>query len=461
MLFESRHLRITAEYGTATLWLGFPGELANTLDLARLRELDEALRAVAAVPSVRILAIRSANLNGFCAGIHPDVLAGLVNSADRAAFSWYGQQVFNRLAELDAVTIAVIDGPCLGAGLELALACDYRLCVARSTTHLGFPDRITCFGASARLRNLIGRRATNLLTSGEKLSGREAWKLKLVDLAYCERRARIELRSFLDRLELRPLKPRSPGDLAGLAAERRAFAAFRPQTTQCSPAISTLNPIPPFPETIGLLGDDLEAAHLASDAAMRGSSVVVCGNRALVFVGIDAAQARGFITPLEAEQTRRRVRSSETLADFRRAGLVFVARGHNLFRLATSVLPRVVVCVIRQEEGGPNERSFDNRSGNRICSEWENLEAFPYPRRVVQVSFRRGNRIAISPSLTVDSDGTATVTAWLKSLGREPFLVPVGRISPHNPYSRINVAVQSSLPSDESMSKSLSLAREV
>src|ERR1700722_3414897 len=122
MLFESKHLRITAEQGTATLWLNFPGELVNALDIARLRELDAAFRAVTEVHSVQILVIRSANPRGFCAGVRADVLAGLSTPAARASFAWFGQQVYERLANLNAVTIAVIDGPCLGVGLELALA---------------------------------------------------------------------------------------------------------------------------------------------------------------------------------------------------------------------------------------------------------------------------------------------------------------------------------------------------
>ena len=46
MLFESAHVRVTAEHGTATLWLAFPGDPVNALDLARLRDLDAALAAV-------------------------------------------------------------------------------------------------------------------------------------------------------------------------------------------------------------------------------------------------------------------------------------------------------------------------------------------------------------------------------------------------------------------------------
>jgi enoyl-CoA hydratase len=461
MLFESKHIRIASEHGTASLCLGFPGELVNALDLDRLRELDEALKSVASVPSVRILVIRSANPHGFCAGIRPEVLAGLDNPADRAAFSWYGQQVFNRLSQLDAVSIAAIDGPCLGAGLELALACDYRLCVARTTTLLGFPDRIACFGGSARLHRLIGRRAERLLISGQTLSGREAWKLGMVSLACCERRSRIELRSFLDRLEPSPFKPDIPVELSGLAAERRAFAASIPQANESSQAVSTLNPIPPFPETVGLLGDNVEAAHLASEAAMRGRTVMVCGNRGPVFAGIDAARARGFITPLEAEQAGRRVRSSETLSEFRRAGLVFVADGHNPFRLATAVLPRVVVCLIQPLDDDPSRLNRNNPSEIRAPSSWGDLAVFPYPRRVVQVSFCQGNRIAYYPSHTVDSDATVSLAAWLKSIGREPVHIPVTRIPRQNQYHSEVETARVVIPPVGSSSKTLTFAHVV
>src|SRR5438105_2753612 len=118
MLFESAHIQIAAERGTATLWLGFPGEPVNALDLARLRELDATFAAVEANPFVRILVIRSAKPAGFCAGVHPAALASLATEADRAAFAWYGQQVLGRLARLPFTTLAFIDGPCLSAGLE-------------------------------------------------------------------------------------------------------------------------------------------------------------------------------------------------------------------------------------------------------------------------------------------------------------------------------------------------------
>jgi enoyl-CoA hydratase len=423
MLFESAHIRVTAEHGTATLGFGFPGEPANALDLARLRELDAALRALSAhLPNV--LVVRSALPGRFCAGLHPRAMASLAHPTDRAAFAWYGQEVFDRLARLDAVSVAFIDGPCLGAGLELALACDYRVCVARPTTHLGFPDRFACFGGSARLRHLNPR--ANLLTSGETLSGREARALGLVDVACCERRAKIELRSFLDRLEMRPVKPRRPAELTGLAAERRAFAARVDLTPRPPPRSGKgeqapsrfgeglgrglSNPLQPFPDVIGLLGDDANAARVAAEVALRGGSVVVCGDRAGVFAGIDAALARGFVTPLEAEQARSRVRGSDTLCGFDRAGLVFVAPGLDYFRLAAVVRPRAVVCVLSSGETRPVGRP---------------PLPFPFPRRLVRANFCEKNRLALCPDWATDPDTCATLAAWLRPFGLVPVVFPV------------------------------------
>jgi enoyl-CoA hydratase/carnithine racemase len=254
MLFESAHVRVTAEYGVGTLWLGFPGEPVNALDWPRLAELDAALAAIEPNPFLRALVVRSAKPAGFCAGLHP----GVADVTDRASFASFGQRVLARLAGLPFVTIAFIDGPCLGAGFELALACDHRLCVATPRTHLGFPNPFTCFGGSTRLRNLLGWRSGRLIECGRTLSGREARDLGLVDRAFCARRAKIELRTFLDELEQSPRVPVRRRDETGWADERRAFARL--------PDIGTPACSPP--------------------------------------TDIEILLARGFITPLEAEQMR-------------------------------------------------------------------------------------------------------------------------------------------------------------
>ena len=207
-------IRITADRGVATIWLAFPGDPVNALDLARLKQLDAAIASLTANSFIDQVVIRSAKPNGFCAGLNPDAVRSLVHPSDRAAFSRFGQAAFARIAALPQTTIAFIDGPCLGAGFELALACDYRLSVASPANHLGFPHEPPCFGGSCRVPKA-------LIESRRTLSGREARALGLVDRAFCERRAKLELQMFLN--EARP-KPRR-AEPTGLANETRAFVA--------------------------------------------------------------------------------------------------------------------------------------------------------------------------------------------------------------------------------------------
>jgi enoyl-CoA hydratase len=263
MLFESAHLRITAEYGVATLWLAFPGAPVNALDFARLSELDAALRALEGNPFVNALVVRSAKPAGFCAGLHPSV----AHVEDREAFARHGQRVFARLGALPFATVAFVEGACAGAGFELALACDYRLCVASPEALIGFPQGFACFGGSQRVRSKLGRSGAAWIASGRALSAREARDLGLVDRAFCARRAKIELRTFLDELERNPRVPVRRTSDAGFADERRAFAR-----------------------------------------AELGST----GFPARVPTDIDTLLARGFITPLEAEQRRAAARARPT-----------------------------------------------------------------------------------------------------------------------------------------------------
>jgi hypothetical protein len=117
--------------------------------------------------------------------------------------------------------------------------------------------------------------------------------------------------------------------------------------------------------------------------------------------------------------------------------LVFVARGQNPFRLATLVPPRTVVCAIGPQEGASAKISCNGRGEKRVVTEFGDLEAFPYPLRVVHVDFRGKNRIAIFPNLATGTDATASLAAWLKSLGREVVAIPRTRISSHNHYTRV------------------------
>ena len=432
MVFESAHVRVTAEYGTATLSLGFPGLPANALDLARLRQLDEALAAVERNPHLDIVVVRSANPAGFCAGLRPEAVASLPTAADRAAFAAAGQRVLARLAGLPATTVAFIDGPCLGAGLELALVCDHRLVLCRPTTHLGFPDGPPCLGGTARLRGLVGRRvADRLIGSGETLSGREARRLGLVDHAFCERRGKIELHTFLDRLERRGWRPKpAPAPSVEDAAERRAFAARPPALAPVPVLPPTLNPVPPLPAVVGLVGDDPALSRLAAEVALRGGRVVVCGTGDGVRAGIAASRARGFVTPLEADQANARVTAGDDLAGFEQTGLVLAGGGceppGGWVGLASAVRPRCVVAVSedptprpppRRGEGEedrtppPNPLPYEGRGDRRAGS------GLVPPLPVGEGVRGRGLQPIRLRLLNADPDAVAALAAWLPPLG--------------------------------------------
>jgi hypothetical protein len=246
-----------------------------------------------------------------------------------------------------------------------------------------------------------------LLNSGRTLSGREAQRLGFVDVACCERRGKIELRSFLDRLEDRPLKPRPPAEFSGLAAERRAFAELAPAVTESAPLPEPFNPLPPFPAVAGLVGDDEDAGRIVGEAVLRGGSAVVCGDPAPVRNHIDVALARGFITPLEADQTRSRVNHSDSLDALQDAGLVFASAGCDLAGVAAAVRSRAIVCVV---------------------TEAPVAFPFPAPRRVVRVHFTGTGIVELRPGPATAPDTTAAVAAWLRPFGRTAFVAPAAAV---------------------------------
>src|SRR5260221_14749855 len=97
-----------------------------------------------------------------------------------------GQKVFDKLAKLPMPTIAAIAGPCLGGGLELALACDYRLVLDRPATQVGLPEvelgLLPGWGGTQRLPRVVGlERALKIILGGKRLNATEAYQWGLAD----------------------------------------------------------------------------------------------------------------------------------------------------------------------------------------------------------------------------------------------------------------------------------------
>jgi 3-hydroxyacyl-CoA dehydrogenase/enoyl-CoA hydratase/3-hydroxybutyryl-CoA epimerase len=172
--------------GSFVLVMDVPDRSVNVITRQVLADLEAALDALAAQPRVPVLVVRSGKKSGFLAGADISEFLGITDAAAARALSEAGQKVFDRLANLAAPSVAVIHGACLGGGLELALACDYRLIFDKPGTQLGLPEvelgLLPAWGGTQRLPRVIGlERALKVILAGKRLDAREAYSWGLSD----------------------------------------------------------------------------------------------------------------------------------------------------------------------------------------------------------------------------------------------------------------------------------------
>ena len=185
--FETKNLRMDLRPdGIAYLRIDVPDRPVNVLNQALLADLDLAFANLANESAARLLVIRGEKPSGFLAGSDLHEFAAIRDPAEAKAISAKGQTLFNRLASLKIPTIALIHGPCLGGGLELAMACDYRLVLDHAKTQLGLPEvelgLIPGWGGTQRLPRIVGlERALQVILGGRRLSARDAGRWGLAD----------------------------------------------------------------------------------------------------------------------------------------------------------------------------------------------------------------------------------------------------------------------------------------
>jgi enoyl-CoA hydratase len=166
----------------ATIVLNRPKSL-NALNTALLTELRTALKDAEVDAAVRVIVITGAGDKAFCVGV--DVTEIVEKSPEEArAFSQWVQALFTSIETIRKPVIAKINGFCLGGGLELALACDFR--IAADTSMFGLPEVnlaiISGGGGTQRLPRLIGKtKALELLMTGTPIDAVEAFRLTLLN----------------------------------------------------------------------------------------------------------------------------------------------------------------------------------------------------------------------------------------------------------------------------------------
>ena len=181
-----KHFRLERD-ADGIAWLVFDkaGASTNTLSGEVFDELQGVLAELAESPP-KGLVIRSGKENGFIAGADIEQFTRLKTVEDATALIRRGWDIFNQLAAVPYPTLALIRGFCLGGGLELALACRYRVVVDEPDTRLGLPEVmlgiVPAWGGMRRLPRVTGAPAAlDLLLSGRTVDARRAKKLGIAD----------------------------------------------------------------------------------------------------------------------------------------------------------------------------------------------------------------------------------------------------------------------------------------
>jgi 3-hydroxyacyl-CoA dehydrogenase / enoyl-CoA hydratase / 3-hydroxybutyryl-CoA epimerase len=256
----------TDEGGIAWLLFDKKDASANTLSEEVLTELDAVLEKLERVRP-RGLVIRSAKPAGFIAGADIAQFRGVTDTATIEALLTRGHAVLDRLDHLPLPTIAVIHGYCLGGGLEVALACDYRIAIEDAS--FGFPEILLGLhpglGGTVRLPSLINPvQAMTMMLSGKTERARRARALRLVDAVTQERHVRAAVKSAVSG-ELTPAKQNLLGSMMNIGPVRNLLAArMRSEAAKRAPLAH-------YPAPYALIG--LWVAHSGNREAMRKAEI--------------------------------------------------------------------------------------------------------------------------------------------------------------------------------------------
>ena len=157
----------------------------NLMSLAYIDRLEEQLPEVLADDHIRAIVFTGEGLDHFSAGMNLKQLPdGIKRAKSPEAFFGQRHKVLNMIERGGTPTIATLYGYCLGGGLELPLACHFRIAAATGA-QIGLPEMdlgtVPAWGGSARLPRAVGRTyALDMILRGRRIDGKEAHRIGLV-----------------------------------------------------------------------------------------------------------------------------------------------------------------------------------------------------------------------------------------------------------------------------------------
>jgi 3-hydroxyacyl-CoA dehydrogenase / enoyl-CoA hydratase / 3-hydroxybutyryl-CoA epimerase len=263
-----KHWKLTRDDdGVAWLILDKQGASANTLSEDVVTEFADVLGDLERnLP--KGLVLRSGKPSGFIAGADIGEFLGMTDAAEIEARLTRAHVVVDCLDKLGAPTVAVVHGYCLGGGLEIALACDYR--IATDDARLGFPEVMLGLhpglGGTVRLTRLINPiEAMSLMLTGRTLRASRAKSLGMVDAVTQERHVRAAATAAIEHKLTASRKNLLAFAVNPLAPVRQLLAG------RMRAEASKKAPVAHYPAPYALI--DLWAAHGSDALAMQKAEI--------------------------------------------------------------------------------------------------------------------------------------------------------------------------------------------
>ncbi|XP_043593368.1 trifunctional enzyme subunit alpha, mitochondrial [Bombus pyrosoma] len=184
---NTKHWKYKVVDNVAVLTLNSPGVKVNTLNREIMDEITDVLKTVQHNSAVNSIVLISGKPGCFIAGADITMIQHFKTSEDGYKICSDGQKVLETIEKSQKPVVAAIQGSCLGGGLEVAMACHYRLAVNDQKTSLGLPEVMLGLlpgaGGTQRLPRLTSlSNALDMILTGKNLKAIKAKQVGLVDI---------------------------------------------------------------------------------------------------------------------------------------------------------------------------------------------------------------------------------------------------------------------------------------
>ncbi len=199
------NLDLKIENKIATITFDLYKERVNKLSFRVLEELDNLLDEIKDNSELEVLILQSAKPNIFVAGADIKEIEAFKTEDEVYSNIVKGDDIFNKLENLSIPSIAYINGACMGGGLELALACTYRVATTNPKTKLAFPEIKLGFfpglGGTQRAPREIGLiNSLDLILTGKSIDAKKALRIGLVHEIFDDGQKEFRLKSFIQKV---------------------------------------------------------------------------------------------------------------------------------------------------------------------------------------------------------------------------------------------------------------------